>query len=67
MQTVRYKGVEIHIGCEGTIVRGVCVKCGQRKPSLTERIFGKEPLIQSKPKFDEKAYKERIRRLDDLK
>lgn len=49
------------------MVKGVCVSCGERMPSLSERMFGKGPLVERKPKFDEEAYKRRIRNLDDLK
>ena len=67
MKTIKYKGAEIHVGCEGAIVKGVCLKCGERKPSRMERFFGKEPLIVPKAKFDEKEYKRRIREMDDIK
>lgn len=67
MRTVKYKGVEVHVGCEGSVVRGTCLKCGERKPSRIERLFGKDPIAQLKPKFDEKEYRRRIREMDDLR
>lgn len=67
MQTVKYKGTRIHIGCEGAVVKGVCLKCGEREPKLSERILGKGSLIEKKPKLDEEAYKKRIRNMEDLR
>lgn len=65
MNTIKYKGVEIHVGCEGTIIKGVCLRCGEVKPK--HGFFGPEPLVAPKPKFDKAAYKKRIRNLEDLK
>lgn len=36
-------------------------------PSLRERVFGTGPVIQRTLKFDETAYKKRIREMRDLK
>lgn len=65
MKTVKYKGVEIHVGCEGTIVRGVCVRCGQCKTK--RKFFGEGPWLQKEPTFDEGEYKQRIRERRDLR
>lgn len=65
MRTVKYKGAIIHVGCEGTVIRGTCLKCGEKKPR--RKFFGEGPLIEKKTGFDAKAYRERIRRMDDLR
>jgi len=67
LKTVKYKGSEVHVGCEGVVVRGVCLKCGERKPSRMKRIFGEDPAIVPNAKFDEKKYRRRIREMNDLK
>ena len=58
--------VKIHTGCGGVVEDGICNKCGKRAENFITR-FLKEPLvISSEGKFDEKAYKERIREGKDL-
>lgn len=65
MKTVKYKGSEVHVGCEGTVVKGVCLKCGERKPK--KKLFGEGPWIERKPNFDAEEYKRRIKEMDDIK
>ena len=65
MKTIKYRGAEIHVGCEGTVIRGTCLKCGERKPK--RKFFGEGPLIEKKPSFDETAYRKRIREGRDLR
>jgi hypothetical protein len=72
LQTIKNKDEEYHIGCEGRVIRGICIKCGAKKGGLRERIKRKiipegPWFIEDKKKLDEKAYKESIRRLDHLK
>lgn len=64
MKTVKYKGSEIHVGCEGTVVKGVCLRCGERKPK--RKWFGEGPWIEKKSDFDAEVYKKRIRDMEDL-
>jgi hypothetical protein len=65
MKTVKYKGTEIHVGCEGTVIKGICVRCGERKPK--RKLFGEGTWIERKPPFDAEGYKRRIRNMEDLK
>jgi hypothetical protein len=66
VKTIRYKGTEIHVGCEGTVVKGVCLRCGERKKSRLQKWMGDEPTITTKPKFDPEAHKRRIRNMEDI-
>jgi len=70
MDTVKHEGVRYHVGCGGTILKGVCVKCGERyKRSLMKRVFGEGPLILEEK--DEKAvgrnaHRKRLRERRDI-
>ena len=62
-------GRKWHVGCGGEVIRGVCVKCGQKKPGLVKRILGEGPFI-IKEKDDvearREAHRERIRKGKDI-
>lgn len=69
MDTVRYKGEKIHVGCGGAVVRGTCLKCGERDKSFLKKILGEGPLIIKNKDVEEtvrKAHRERIREGKDI-
>ncbi len=71
METIRYEGKKIHIGCGGTIVKRRCLKCGNREEGrdLGNKIFGKGPLIIKGKDIGEanrKSHRDRIREGRDI-
>jgi len=71
MDTVKYKGSEIHVRCGGTVIKGICVLCGERKPEkdLMTKIFGDGSLImENKVKeFNREEHRRRIRSKRDIR
>jgi len=69
MDTIRHEGKTYHIGCGGEVVRGICIKCGQKKKSLRSRIFGDGPFIIREKDESEKRrreHRDRIRSRKDI-
>lgn len=71
MDIVKHKGVRIHVGCGGEVVKGRCIKCGEReeKRSLEKRIFGEGPLIIRNKDVEEanrQGHRKRIREGRDI-
>ncbi len=72
METIKHKGIRIHIGCGGEVVKGRCLKCGnkQERKSLEEKVFGKGPLIISTKEAQEdirQAHRRRIQDREDIR
>jgi len=67
VETTRYKGEKIHIGCGGVVLRGRCIKCGekQERKGLGERIFGKGPLVISEKDEETKTRQEHRDRIKE--
>lgn len=64
METVKDKDKkEWHIKCGGEVIRGVCIKCGQKKKGLMSRIFGEGPLVIREKDVKEDQRKEHKRRI----
>jgi hypothetical protein len=59
---------EWHVGCGGTVIRGVCVKCGEKKKGLMSRVFGDDPIImrENTEKKKREEHKRRIREGRDI-
>ena len=71
METIKHKGIKIHVGCGGEVVHGRCLQCGERqeKKGLGKKIFGEGPLIIKNKDIEEaerKAYRDRIREGRDI-
>jgi len=70
METVKQDGVRYHVGCGGVVMKGVCVKCGEKnKRNILGKIFGEGPLIiqeKDKKEIDRKAHRHRIRKGRDI-
>lgn len=70
METVKDKDKrEWHIKCSGEVIRGICIKCGERKKGLISKILGDRPIVIDKR--DEEAerrreHKKRIREGRDI-
>lgn len=72
MEVIKHKGIRIHVGCGGEVVKGRCILCGEskEKSSLGEKVFGKGPiLIKDKDVggADRKAHRDRIREGRDIR
>ena len=69
MDIMRHKGQRIHVGCGGEVVKGVCLKCGEKKKSLVSRFFGEGPIIIStkdQEAASRRAHRKRIREGRDI-
>lgn len=70
METIKNKGVRYHVGCGGEVVRGRCIKCGEKqKRNITKKIFGEGPLIikdKDTKEMERLAHRERIREGRDI-
>jgi len=69
MDTIKNEGKTWHIGCGGEVVRGICIKCGQKKKSFMSRIIGEGPLIIRDKDESEKRrrdHRDRIRSRRDI-
>ena len=71
MEVIKHKGIRIHIGCGGEVVKGLCIKCGERqeKKGLGGKVFGEGPLIirdKDVEAADRKAHRDRIREGRDI-
>lgn len=69
VETIRYRGEKIHVGCGGVVSGGTCLKCGMKKEkrSLGELIFGKGPIIERKnEELDRGRHRRRIRSGKDI-
>lgn len=66
MEIMRHKGIRVHVGCGGEVVRGRCLRCGEReeKGSLGKKLLGEGPLIIKNKDIEaanRQAHRERIR------
>ena len=70
METIKNKGQRFHVGCGGEVIRGVCLKCGEKQErNLAKRIFGEGSLIIKDKDVEEtkrKAHRQRIREGKDI-
>ena len=70
MNVIRHKGIKIHVGCSGEVVRGVCLKCGEKQErNPLKRLFGGDPFIvkeKDTQAADRKVHKTRIREGRDI-
>ena len=70
MDTVKQDGVVYHVGCGGVVIKGVCVKCGEkRKRDIVKKIFGDGPLIikeEDEKEIDRKAHRRRLEQRKDI-
>jgi len=70
MDVIKHKGAKIHVGCGGEVVRGVCLKCGERqKGGLFRKIFGEGPIILEQKDIKEVErleHRKRIRERKDI-
>jgi len=69
MEVIKYKGEKIHVGCGGIVVKGKCLKCGEKQKGLLKRIFGDEPLIikeKDKEERNREEHRKRIREGRDI-
>lgn len=64
MKTVKDKDRrEWHIGCGGEVIRGVCIRCGEKKKGLFSKLLGNDPLIIDQRKEEEDKRLEHKRRI----
>jgi len=69
METKRYKGEEIHVGCGGVVTGRTCLKCGEKKTrrGIGELVFGTGPLIGKESKeVGREEHRRRIREGRDI-
>jgi len=71
MEVMRHKGIRVHVGCGGEVVKGRCLRGGEReeKKGLGRRIFGEGPLIiknKDVEAADRKVHRDRIKRGGDI-
>ena len=71
METIRHKGEKYHVGCGGEVIRGVCLRCGEReeKKSLLKKIFGDSPVIirgKDLKEIERTEHRKRIRKGRDI-
>ena len=65
MEIRKHKGVRIHIGCGGEVVRSRCIRCGEReeKRGLVKKIFGEGPIIIRNKDVEEAGRQEHRKRI----
>ena len=64
METVKDKeGRRWHVGCGGEVIKGICIKCGEKKKGLISRLFGDEPLVIRQEDIDRKKRMEHRKRI----
>ena len=70
MDTVKEDGVTYHIGCGGIVIKGICVKCGEkRKRDIGKKIFGEGPLIireKDQKEIERAEHKKRLQERRDI-
>lgn len=70
MDTVKHEGVRYHVGCGGVVIKGICVKCGEKyRRNILKKIFGEGPLVYKEEDIKEierKVHRERIRKGKDI-
>lgn len=70
MNVIRHKGTKVHVGCGGEVVRGVCLKCGEKQEGgLLKRLFGEGPLAvkeKDTQALERKVHRTRIRKGKDI-
>jgi len=69
MDIIKHEGVKYHVKCGGVVIRGVCVKCGEKRKGLMRRILGEEPLIikeEDVKAIERKAHRKRLRDRKDI-
>lgn len=64
MNTITQDGKTWHVGCGGEVIKGICIRCGEKKRKRS--LLGSGPLIIEEPKFDPKEYRKRIRESRDI-
>lgn len=70
MDIVKQDGVRYHVGCGGVVIKGVCVKCGEKsKGDLLKRVFGEGPLVikeEDSKEIDRQAHRRRLEKRKDI-
>jgi len=70
MDIVKHEGVTYHVGCGGIVIKGVCVKCGEKyKRNIIKKIFGSSPLLikeGDEKEIDRAAHRKRLRDRKDI-
>lgn len=70
MDIVKHEGVRYHVGCGGIVIKGICIKCGEKyKGNVLKKIFGNGPLVikeQDEKEIDRKAHRQRLRERRDI-
>lgn len=69
MDIIKHKGEKIHVSCGGTVVRGTCLKCGEKDKGLIKKIFGEGPLVikeKDKEETNREDHRKRIREGRDI-
>lgn len=61
-EIVKVKGSKLHVGCEGAIIKGRCLRCGRRTKPLHEKVLGSGPLVTETHPETSSEYKKRLRR-----
>lgn len=70
MDTVKHEGTTYHVGCGGVVLKGVCVKCGEkRKRDILKKVFGEGPLIiegKDQKDIERIAHRKRLQERRDI-
>ena len=69
MDIIKDEGKKYHVGCGGIVIRGRCIKCGEKDKGLLKRIFGKGPLVikeKDAQAIDRQEHRKRIREGRDI-
>ena len=69
MDTIRDKGKRYHIGCGGEVIKGLCIKCGEKDKGPLKGIFGEGPLVikeKDAQAIDRQEHRKRIREGRDI-
>ena len=70
MDIIKHEGVRYHVGCGGIVIKGICIKCGEKyKRNILKKILGEGPLIikeEDVKEIDRKAHRKRLRDRKDI-
>ena len=70
MDTVKHEGTRYHVGCGGIVIKGICVKCGEKhKRDILKKVFGEGPLVYREKDLkdiERKEHRNRIRKGKDI-
>ena len=75
LEIIRHKRMRYHVGCGGEVIRGVCLRCGEREEKggplkrVLKKVFGEDPIIVKKKDLKEierTEHRKRIREGKDI-